>query len=177
MVQAYHKNFPLRRGIPREELKSRLKLQARVFNALVRKLVAEGVLLEAGSALAAPGHEIRFDSSQQAKVQGLMRRFAQSPYSPPSVKEAQAEIGEEVLNALTELGQLKQLTADVLFRTSDYEDMVARVRAFMAEKGQMTVADARDLFDSSRKYMLALMEHLDATGVTVRDGDFRKLRK
>jgi selenocysteine-specific elongation factor len=41
----------------------------------------------------------------------------------------------------------------------------------------MTVADARDLFDSSRKYMLALMEHLDATGVTVRDGDFRKLKK
>jgi selenocysteine-specific elongation factor len=106
-----------------------------------------------------------------------MRRFASSPYSPPSVKESQSEVGEEVLSALVELGQLKQLNSDVIFRTADYEEMVARVRAFITEKGQMTVADARDLFDSSRKYMLALMEHLDASGVTVRDGDFRKLKK
>jgi selenocysteine-specific elongation factor len=106
-----------------------------------------------------------------------MRRFASSPYSPPSVKEAQAEVGEDVLSALVELGQLKQLTGEVIFRMADYEDMVSKVRAFIAEKGQMTVADARDLFDSSRKYMLALMEHLDATGVTMRDGDYRKLRK
>jgi selenocysteine-specific elongation factor len=176
IVQAYHKNYPLRRGIPREELKSRLKLQPRVLNALVKKLVAENAIVEAGSALAVSGHEIKFDSGQQAKVQGLMRRFANNPYSPPSVKECQAEVGEEVVSALVELGQLKQLTSDVIFQTEDYEQMVSKVRAFIGEKGQMTVADARDLFNSSRKYMLALMEHLDATGVTVRDGDFRKLR-
>lgn len=177
MVQAYHKNFPLRRGIPREELKSRLKLQPRAFNALVKKLAAENAIVETGNALAIAGHEITFDSGQQAKVQGLMRRFAGNPYSPPSVKECQAEVGEEIVNALVELGQLKQLTPDVIFRTQDYEQMVSKVRAFISEKGQMTVADARDLFDSSRKYMLALMEHLDATGVTIRDGDFRKLRR
>ncbi len=177
MVQAYHKNFPLRRGMPREELKSRLKLTPRVFNALVRKLAAENALVDAGGTVSIPGHEITFDSVQQAKIQGLMRRFANSPYSPPSVKECQAEVGEEVVNALVELGQLKQLTTDVIFRTEDYEQMVAKVRAFISEKGQMTVADARDLFDSSRKYTLALMEHLDASGVTIRDGDFRKLRR
>jgi selenocysteine-specific elongation factor len=176
IVQAYHKNYPLRRGIPREELKSRLKLQPRAFNALARKLVVDNAIVEIGSALAMAGHEINFDSGQQAKVQGLMRRFAQSPYAPPSVKESQLEVGEEVLEALIELGELKQLTSDVLFRTEDYEEMVAKVRAFIVEKGQMSVADARDLFDSSRKFMLALMEHLDATGVTIRDGDFRKLR-
>jgi len=177
MVQAYHKNLPLRRGIPREELKSRLKLQPSVFNALVNKLVAENAIAEAGSVLAIVGHEIRFDSRQQVKVQGLMRRFAQNPYSPPSVKESQVEVGEDVVNALIELGQLKQLTTDVVFRSEDYEAMVAKVRTFITEKGQITVADARDLFDSSRKYMLALLEHLDATGVTIRDGDFRKLRR
>ena len=177
MVQAYHQNFPLRRGISREELKSRLKLQPRVFNALIKKMAAENVLVDAVGTVSIPGHEITFDSGQQAKIQALMRRFVQSPYSPPSVKECQAEVGEDVVAALVELGQLKQLTPDVLFRTEDYESMVTKVRGFITEKGQMTVADARDLFNSSRKYMLALMEHLDATGVTIRDGDFRKLRR
>jgi selenocysteine-specific elongation factor len=176
MVEAYHQNSPLRRGIPREELKSRLKLQPRVFSALVKKLVAENAIVEAGNALAIVGHEIKFDSGQQAKVQGLMRKFAQNPYSPPSVKESQAEVGEDVLDALIELGQLKQLTPDVIFRTEDYEQMATKVHAFIKEEGQITVADARDLFESSRKYMLALLEHLDATGVTRREGDFRKLR-
>jgi len=75
------------------------------------------------------------------------------------------------------LGQLKQLTPDVVFRSEDFEQMVVKVRSFITEKGQITVADARDLFNSSRKYILALLEHLDATGVTRRDGDFRKLRQ
>jgi len=177
MVTAYHQNFPLRRGIPREELKSRLKLQPRVFNALMKKLSNEPVLVDTVGTVSLSGHEVRFDSGHQAKVQGLMRRFADNPYGPPSVKESQAEVGEDVYNALIGQGQLKQLTTDVVFRSEDYDAMVNKVRAFINEHGQMTVADARDLFGSSRKYMLALMEHLDATGVTMRDGDFRKLRK
>jgi len=177
IVTAYHKNFPLRRGIPREELKSKLKLTPRIFNAFLMQYAARNTLTDSRGFVTLPGHEIRFDSGQQAKVQGLMRRFAQSPYSPPSVKECQAEVGEDVVAALVELGQLKQLTPEVVFQSDDYEKMVAKVRDFIIENGQMTVADARDLFDSSRKYMLALMEHLDATGVTMRDGDFRKLRR
>jgi len=177
MVAAYHQNFPLKRGIPREELKSRLKLQPRVFNALMKKLSFEAALSDVGGTVSLPGHEIRLDSGQQVKVQGLMRRFADNPYSPPSVKESQAEVGEDVYNALVEQGQLKQLTTDVVFRSEDFEAMVNKVRAFISEHEQMTIADARDLFGSSRKYILALMEHLDATGVTIRDGDFRKLRR
>ena len=177
IVATYHQNFPLRSGIPREELKSRLKLTPRVFNATVKKLVAENVLSETAGTVFIPGHEIRFDSSQQAKVQGLMRRFAKNPYSTPSVKECQAEVGEDIVAALVELEQLKQLAPDVIFRTEDYEQMVNKVRTFITENGQITVADARDLFGSSRKYMLALLEHLDSIGVTMRDGDFRKLRK
>lgn len=176
MVSAYHKNFPLRRGIPREELKSRLKLTPRVFNALVKKLVSETTLTDAEGTVAIPGHEIRFDSGQQAKVQGLMRRFAGSPYGPPSVKECQAEVGDDVYNALVELGQLKPISADVVFRSEDYEEIVEKVRAFITENGQITVANARDLFGSSRKYMLALLEYLDAIGVTRRDGDFRIIK-
>ena len=173
---AYHKSFPLRRGMAREELKSRLKLTPRVFNAVVKKLAAEGALIEAGSWVARAGHEIRFDNAQQAQVQALMRRFAQSPYSPPTVKECQAEVGEEVFNALVEIGNLVAVSTEVVFRKSDYDSMAAKIRQTIREKSQITVADVRDLFDTSRRYALALMEHLDSIGVTVRDRDARKLK-
>lgn len=177
IVEAYHRNFPLRRGMPREELKSRLKLTPRVFNASVRKLAAEGVLTEAGSWVARSGHEIRFDSGQQAAVKRLAARFTQSPYSPPTIKECQAETGEEVFNALVEQGDFLAVSSEVVFRKSDYDGMLAKIRQAIQEKGQISVADVRDLFDTSRRYALALMEHLDSIGVTVRDGDSRRLKK
>jgi selenocysteine-specific elongation factor len=55
--------------------------------------------------------------------------------------------------------------------------MVGRIRAHIEQHGQISVAEARDLFNTSRKYILPLMEHLDAIGLTVRDGDFRRLKK
>jgi selenocysteine-specific elongation factor len=106
-----------------------------------------------------------------------MRRFAQSPFSPPSIKECQVEVGEEIVNALIDLGELTAVSPEVVFRKQDLDQMMGKVRGYITERGQISVADARDLFDSSRKYMLALLEYLDTIGITVRDGDYRKLRR
>ena len=182
IVTAYHQGFPLRRGIPREELKSKLKLQPRIFNAIVTALIQRNLLIEnrkskIENSISLPSHEVRFDSGQQAKAQALLRQFAASPYAPPSVKECQAEVGEELLNALVDSGQLIAILQEVIFRKSDYETMQAKVRAALTQNGQITLAEVRDLFNTSRKYAQALLEYLDATGVTMRAGDFRKLRR
>ncbi|HUH98786.1 MAG TPA: selenocysteine-specific translation elongation factor [Anaerolineales bacterium] len=177
LIDDYHDQSPLRRGIPREELKSRLRLSGRVFNAIVKRLEVLKVLSESGSSISRPGYEIRFDIGQQAQVQGLMRKFAQNPYAPPSVKDCKAEVGEEIYNALIELGQLTALSAEVVFRKQDYDLMVRRVEETLRARGQLSLAEARDLFGTSRKYVQALLEHLDAIGITVRAGDHRKLRK
>ena len=106
-----------------------------------------------------------------------MRKFEQNPYSPPSVKECQAEVGEEILNALVTLNKLITVSPDVIFRKEDYDLMVSDIRKTIERNGRITLAEVRDLFKTSRKYAQALLEHLDATGVTIRDGDFRKLRR
>jgi selenocysteine-specific elongation factor len=182
IVDGYHQTYPLRRGIPREELKSKLKLTPRIFNAVVALLIGQNMLVEnrkskTENAIAAPSHQVRFDNGQQFKVEGLMRKFIAAPFAPPSVKECQAEVGEEVLNALIELGELTAISQEVIFRKSDHEAMVSKIKAALQQNGQITLAEVRDLFNTSRKYAQALLENLDATGVTVRDGDFRKLRR
>ncbi len=128
MMNDYHDQFPLRRGMPREELKSRLKLSPRVFNAIIKRLVALQLLNEIGSSVAKPGHEIHFDNGQQAQVQTLMRKFAQNPYAPPTVKECKAEVDEEIFNALIELNQLVAVSPEVAFRKQDYDLMVKRIK-------------------------------------------------
>ena len=177
IVDTYHKNFPLRRGIPREELKSRLKLSPRAFNALITTLVTRQTLLESGSLLTTPGHEVKFDSGQQVKVQGLKRKFEQNPFNPPSVKEAQAEVGDEALNALIEMGEYVTVSPDVIFRKQDYDLAIVKIRALLLQHEKITLAEVRDLLSTSRKYAQALLEHLDSIGVMIRDGDYRKLKK
>jgi selenocysteine-specific elongation factor len=177
LIETHHETYPLRRGIPREELKSKLKLTQRAFNAIIKKLIVEDLVIDHSSSVAKPGHEIRFNGQEQAKVQILMRKFEENPFSPPGIKECQAEAGEEVINALVELKQLVTVSSDVVFRKGDYDLMEARIRKTIVQNGQVSLAEVRDLFQTSRKYAQALLEHLDSTGVTIRDGDFRRLKK
>jgi len=177
IIGSYHGKYPLRRGIPREELKSRLNLTPRLFNALINKLASESKLIEGTNSVAKIGHEVRLDGSQQAKARLLMLKFEQNPFAPPGVKECQAEAGEELVNALIELGELKAVSSEVVFRKQDYDSMVTKVHAALVKNGRITLAEVRDLFNTSRKYAQALLEHLDSSGITMRDGDYRKLRK
>jgi len=176
LVQDYHRQFPLRGGMPREELKSKLKLSSKTFSAVILQLLKNKLLKEFDSFLARPGHEIKFDAGQQVQVDGLMRKFMQSPHSPPNIKESKGEVGEEIFNALIELNQLVVVSPEVAFRKQDYDSMVKTIKETLRAKGQISLAEVRDLFDTSRKYSQALLEHLDAIGVTLRAGDFRKLR-
>ncbi|MCK6566680.1 MAG: selenocysteine-specific translation elongation factor [Chloroflexi bacterium] len=176
-VDAYLRQFPLRRGVPREELKSRLNLAPKIFNAAIAFLAARRSLLDERGAVSSPGHEIRFDGENQAKVRALRRGFESNPFSPPSVKECLAQAGEEIYNALIELGELVQVSQEVVFRKTDYDEMRRRVLSAIGERGTITLAETRDMFDTTRKYAQALLEHLDAAGETMRDGDARKLRK
>ena len=177
IIEAYHQNFPLRRGIPREELKSRLNLPTREFNVFTTKLINQGSIMVSGTkSLARPGHRTEFNHGQQLKVDELMRKFERSPFAPPSVKECQAEVGEEIFNALLELEKLIEVSAEVVFRKQDYDSIVMKIKQTIQKNGQITLAEVRDLFKTSRKYAQALLEHLDSINVTVRSGDFRKLK-
>ncbi|HEX3051452.1 MAG TPA: SelB C-terminal domain-containing protein [Aggregatilineaceae bacterium] len=177
-VETYHHTYPLRRGMPREALKSRLKVAApRLFNAMLRRWVADGLLEEGGSLVWRPGHAIRFTPQQQAQIDRLLAKFAQSPYAPPTVKEVQAEVGEDVYLALVDLGQLVAVSPEVAFRKMDYDQMVALVYSHFEKESTLSAAQFRDLLNTSRRYVLAFLEHLDATGVTLREGDVRRLRR
>jgi selenocysteine-specific elongation factor len=177
MLDAYHTQHPLRRGMPREELKSKLKLSPRVYNAVINKLINDHLITDRSVWLAKPGHEIKFSAAGQLKVRELMRRFEGNPYATPSVKECQADAGEEILTALIELGELVAVSQDVIFRKKDYDEMVGKIRAELQRRGAVTLGEVRDMFDTTRKYIQALLEHLDSIGVTMREGDARKLKK
>jgi len=175
-LSAYHQRFPLRAGMPREALRSGLKLDAKVFNAVMARAGVKEMLVEEGATVRLPTHTVQLNADQQRRVDALMAQFRREPSSTPSFKDSVAAVGEEVLGVLIARGDLVQVSSDVLFLPETYADMVNRVRAHIRDNGNITLAQTRDLFGTSRKYAQALLEHLDETGVTRRVGDERVLR-
>ncbi len=176
LLSAYHEQYPARVGMPREEVKSRLKLSPRLFNEVIQKVVSEERVVADEATLRLPSHQPHFRPEDQKKVDALLAAFRRSPYATPSVKECVEAVGEEALNALLDQGVLVKVSSEVVFLSETYQEMVARVSDFIRENGSITVAQVRDMFSASRKYALALMEHLDQVRVTKRVGDERVLR-
>ena len=174
-LQSFHQLNPLRAGMPREELKSRLRLDGKVYSAVIRLAAEKGVVVVDGAWVRSIHHAITLTTSQQQNVDSLLERFHASPLSPPSVKECNQAVGGDLMAYLLESGRLTQVSPDVVFTIGVYNEMVEAVCHALDEGGTITVAKARDLLNTSRKYALALMEHLDAIGITVRDGDLRRL--
>ncbi len=181
LLASYHDHHPLRRGMPREACRSQLQvrgrpLSSRAFDEVVDRSVQEGVVAGEGAFLHLADYRITFTPQQEAAIESLLAEFRDSPHSPPSTAQCRSEVGEEVLNALIDQGRLVRVSDDVLFTEGTYLEMVDQVRDFIQREGSITVAQARDLFGSSRRYLLALLEHLDARGVTRRVEDKRVLR-
>ena len=175
VIADFHGRYPLRKGIPREELKSRLKLAPAVFNVVVAAMEQEQRLRQEAALVSVPGHEVRFNPSQQVLVDQMLQRFAADAYKPPSIKECQTELGEDVYYALVDLGLLVPVAEDVAFRREDYEHMLAELRCHFGGAQGFSLAMFRDHFGTSRKYALAFLEHLDDLGVTRRGEDVRFL--
>ncbi|MBI4672434.1 MAG: selenocysteine-specific translation elongation factor [Chloroflexi bacterium] len=175
-LAAYHKQFPLRAGMPRQELKSKLNFTPRVFDALLEQSALEQRVRVAEKNAALATHRVEFDAATQVKVNALLKQFARAPYNPPSVSDAEAAVGAEVLNALVEQGAVERIALNVLLTPHARATMQQWVVNTLQTQPQITAAELRDHFDTSRKYAIAFLEHLDAQHVTKRVGDARVLR-
>ena len=176
LLQDYHDQFPLRLGMSREELKNRLNLSSQVYKLLLTDLVENKVIRDAGILIALPTHQIKFTAQQSRQLDELMVEFDKSKYSPPSVKDCQSIVGDDVYTALVDLGDLVQVSTDVVFRIDTYEEMVSTLIDLINRTGRISAAQFRDHFTTSRKYALAFLEYTDSIGITIRDGDVRLLK-
>ncbi len=176
VLETYHKAYPLRSGMPREELKSRLHLGGQLFNQVVDRAVREKRIAARSATVALVGHKPDLMPEQRHAVARVMARFRANPSTPPSYSDVERTLGHELLQFLLDQAQLIKASDAVLFDSESFADMERRVVAYIREHQSMTVAQARDLLGTSRKYALGLLGYLDQQRVTKRVGDFRVLR-
>ena len=169
---AYHRQYPLRKGAPREELRSRLHMGPQVFNDVLPMLADDDVVVDEGNLVRSPQHRPSATRDQQVSIDEYLKMLESDPFSPPT----DTPLDPELLTLLEDEHRVVRVGDSVVFSTSAYEQMVDKITAYVREHGEITVADVRDMFGASRKYALPLMDHLDHERITRRVGDARVLR-
>jgi selenocysteine-specific elongation factor len=173
----YHRGYPLRRGLPKEELRTRLGADPRLFVRELETLKAQGLAAEDGPFVRLASHTVQFSAEQQRQVAQVLEVLREAGVSPPDRAELEAELGvsPELVDALIAQGRLVEVAAGLLYEQQALSEIVARIRADIQQHGPRTVAQIRDLLDASRKYTLALVSYTDEHKLTRRVGDLRTL--
>ena len=87
------------------------------------------------------------------------------------------DLGPDHLAALRAHGRAVRLTRSLHVHPDALAAVADRLVAALERDGTITLAQARDELNTSRKYAQAYLEHLDAERVTLRRGDERVLRR
>ena len=171
-LQIYHTQYPLRQGVPTQEIRSRLDLSQPVYQRALVKLVEEGVVVDERQSLRLPDHEISLTPKMDQEASEYLDSLRKNPYSPPSDQK----INPELLGVLVDQDKVVRVGDGVIFDAVVYREMTRRIVQHLKDHGNITVAEARTMFNTSRKYILPLLEHMDQQQITRRTGDERILR-
>ena len=169
-VEDFHSKYPTRPGMPKGELSSKLGLSP--HSPVLETLFTYNILVEEGGNVRVPSYAVQLNPKQQEKIDSYLKSLNENPYAPPG--DVALEI--ELLNLLIEQQKVVKVADGVVFAKPVYDEMVSRVLDRARERGTITLAEVRDMFNTSRKYVTALLEYMDEKKLTRRVGDARVVR-
>ena len=169
LLNDWHTSHPLELGMPRESARAGLRVEPASFGDLLQ--FAAGI--EAiGSRVRLSGFRVKLDPEQETARKATLEAIESAGFTPPLRNELPA--APDLLRSLAEAGDLVPV-GDFFLTADQAERARAKVRYHIQTEGPATVAQIRDLLETTRKYAVPLCEWLDQTGATRRQEDVRVL--
>lgn len=189
-VEEFQRKEPLARGLLREALRERVFAHhaPEIFRHVLNHAECIGKLIIERDAVRAVAHEHRFSEKDARLRERLKEIYTSAGLEAPTLDEAlkQSEVaasalahGRKIAQTLIDEGVLVRVREDLLMNSAIVENLIADLRARVAETAKSTrpldVALFKEVAGVSRKYAIPLLEYLDRRGVTRRAGDARFL--
>ncbi|MFN2569875.1 MAG: selenocysteine-specific translation elongation factor [Candidatus Dormibacteria bacterium] len=175
-VSTFQSSQPLRPGLPREELGRRLRLGPHA-GPILEALIVRGDLEDRHGALARPGSPAASSSLDQGPVEAALAELARRGLDALSGDELRsAGLTPELQRLLLTEGRIVRLGNGTVLDSGTVDRAQELVAAHLREHGEATVSVLRDLLGATRRVVVPLLERFDATRLTIRAGDVRRLR-
>lgn len=181
-ITRYHKDFPLKMGLLKEELRSRTagKNNPKLFNHIMNQLTRDGITVLEKEIVRLKDHQVTLAQDQKKVRHKLEETYLKSGLQPPYFKELKDKFpgnsGAEVLEVMFKEGVLLKIKEDLYFHSKVVADLQEKLVNFLKQHGEISTPQFKDMTGASRKYVIPLIEYFDKSQVTVRVGDGRVLR-
>ena len=176
-LKAYEERFPYRYGMKKAEVQAThfQKIKANVFDKILEMLIDDGCLRRVDEFLCTPEYEVKKDGTYD-KVSGILldtfgkAKYDFARYSEIDFKGVDRMIGDDILNILLEEQKIVKVTDD-MYTLKEYMERAKEViKEKLREDPLITIAQVRDLFETSRKSAKPILEYMDSIKVTKKTG-------
>lgn len=179
-LDLFHKANPIKSGMPKEELKTKLKMPAHAVEDIFSLLLSSGDIVIEKDVLRLKGFKLKLSGTDEAIKGKIIAILNKSGFQPPFKSELAQELSisekdiSDILKLLTKDGILVRINDALYITREQYERLIGLLKNYYSSKNEMTVAEFRDILGTTRKYALPFLEYLDSNKITLRVGDTRK---
>ncbi len=181
----YHEKNPISPGIQKGEFRKKLgdKLyfkDVKSIDLFLRYLVQSQYLIDLGNHVAMPSHKVEYKPEHLAVLGRLEKRYLDAGFEIPEMEECieaekDKELARQIIESMSDNGKLKRLTYQYYMHSSHWDEAMKRFYDHMNKQGKVTLAEYRDLLNTSRKYAVLILEYLDQQKITAMVDDARIL--
>jgi selenocysteine-specific elongation factor len=178
-IDANHRAHPEHSGLSLSDLRTNLEAGlpfSELFEFLVSDL-CRSEFVKVGNTIRRVTHQRALPPPLMAAAAKLRTTLAAKPFDPPSRKQLEPDsASRHALRFLIETGEAVEINAEVVLASDSLKRMTNLISQFIRNKGAATVSQLRQELGCSRRVIVPLLEQLDRDGLTLRNGDIRKLR-
>jgi len=184
VLSSYHQDNPLKAGMPKEELRSKLprQLNTRLFTLVLNGMIKEKEVVQTEDMVRLASHSVSLGQDQADIKQKIIDTYRENGLEPPYFRDLNKKLNlnsdraKDMLNLLINEGQIIKTKDDLYFHVDAVEALKKKVIDFFENHEDMATPQFKEIAKVSRKYLIPLIEYFDTTNFTIRVGDVRKLR-
>lgn len=181
-LSKFHETHPLQVGQNASQICRELNLDEVSYEKITNQLIRSKDIAKDGNLLRLTSHEIQFSEEESSAKETLEQLYLKADINTPAPKELNAllpdytpQLIESTFYALLNIGQFIKAADNFYLHKDVYEKKKELLTNFLHKNGTITVAEFRELANTSRKYAVPFLEYCDTQNVTVRDGNVRRL--
>jgi selenocysteine-specific elongation factor len=176
-LRDFHKKNPLKPGMSKEELRAQLTMDQKIFNKMI---TAMDEVVNEKDLLRFKTFNTALTSADETLKKKILDTLQHARYQPPSKEDLSNTLKldskhiTDILRLMVREGSIVRINDSIYIASGVYNTMIDALREFFSKKSELTVAEFRDILQTSRKYALPFLEYLDSNKITLRVGDVRK---
>ena len=176
ILKEFHDKNPLLIGENTSTIRNKVfskKFKNKNFLEILSKLEEDKIVKVNSSLISIFDFKIKLSKNQDKIKEIILKTYKNNGYKPPKYEELSKMTSDSkelkrVFDMMVLLGNLKFIEKDIFLLKSDYNNLMMTINRLGKDGKEIGLPDVKGKIDTSRKYLVAYLEHLDKVGITKR---------